>query len=176
MNSTDQTPQNSSKLYKTNLLEARKLRERSGANAYKRIVLLSRVYHDEEFRADNDVLDDLKLADLLDDYVDDLCLSFLELEKLLEYYPRKEQWADGKIWKMRQKMISGNRLAPSAKRSPKQRQIEDQLTQARREKVRQRAIIDQLMARIKQLEEENEALNVKIAELEALLETETQPA
>jgi hypothetical protein len=163
MRSTEQTQQDSAKTYKNLLLEAKDLRQRSGDNAYRRITLLVKVYQDPDFRSDHHMFDDDKLLSILDEYVDDLCATFYELKLILDHFPKKEQWADGKLYQMLQKVLDANAAKNRASKTegaqpttPKKR--EDPYAVARREKARMSAIIDELMERIKQLEAENDHL------------------
>jgi hypothetical protein len=145
--------------YKSLLLEAKELRQQSGSNAYHRIVLLTKVYQDPDFRSDHSMFDDDKLLHILDDYVDDLCATFCELKLMLDHFPNEEQWANGKLFQMLQKVLDDNAAKSKAGKdmqpptTPKKR--EDPFAVARREKARLSAIIDELMERIKQLESEN---------------------
>jgi hypothetical protein len=163
MKSTKQTNQESAKTYKSLLLEAKELRQQSGSNAYHRITLLTKVYHDQDFRSDHNMFDDDKLLSILDEYVDDLCATFYELKLVLDHFPDEEQWANGKLYQMLQRVLDDNEAKNRASKAenaqpttPKKR--EDPYAVARREKARMSAIIDELMERIKQLEAENDHL------------------
>jgi hypothetical protein len=163
MKSTEQTNPNSAKTYKGLLLEAKELRQQSGNNAYHRVVLLTKVYQDQDFRSDHHMFDDDKLLDILNEYVDDLCATFYELKLILDHFPNEEQWASGKLYQMLQKVLDDNatknrmsKADDAQPTTPKKR--EDPYAVARREKARMSAIIDELMERIKQLEAENESL------------------
>jgi hypothetical protein len=163
MKLTKQTNPRSAKTYKGLLLEAKELRQQSGSNAYHRIVLLTKVYQDKDFRNDHDMFDDDKLLRILDEYVDDLCTTFYELKLILDHFPNEEQWADGKLYQMLQKVLDDNAAKNKASKAsdiqpttPKKR--EDPYAVARREKARMSVIIDELIERIKQLEAENKHL------------------
>jgi hypothetical protein len=162
MKSTKQTNPKSAKTYKSLLLEAKELRQNSGRNAYHRIVLLTKVYQDQDFRSDHHMFDDDKLLGILDEYVDDLCANFYELKLVLDHFPNEEQWADGKLYQMLQKVLddnaSKNRTGKGDTQPTIPKKREDPYAVARREKARMSGVIDELMERIKQLETENEQL------------------
>jgi hypothetical protein len=159
MKSTEQTQTNSAKTYKSLLLEAKDLRKQGGVNAYKRAVLLKKVYDDQDFRADHETFDDDKLLDILNEYVDDLCTTFLELKLLLDHFPDESQWADGKLYSMLREVMTEAKAEPQPKSKKKK---EDPWQYARKEKARLQAIIDQLMERIKDLEIENKRLRERL--------------
>jgi len=186
MNSTEQTTKNSDnespRNYKTILLEVQRLRSRAGSTAHKRAKLLCAVFNDTVFRADCGNVDDFRAADILDSYIDDLCLGFLDLKALLEYYPAKRHWREGRLHRMFQTMMAEKESATTRRprRSSKpvaeetKKALAERLETARRElaKTRSAAIseVDQLRARIAELETENAELRTRVAELEAIIE------
>jgi hypothetical protein len=86
--------------YKEKLLECRELRGQAGSSAHRRAVLLTEVYDDPEFRDTNGGLDDFGLADLLSEFIEDLCLNFFQIKRMLEEFPRRSDWAQGKLYSM----------------------------------------------------------------------------
>lgn len=173
----EQTKESSTKMYKERLLDARKLRGKSGVKAYDRAKLLVVVFDDGEFRQDCGNLDDFRAAELLDEYVDDLCIGFLDLRAMLAHYPRRRQWADGRLAKMLREMVRATETAlPSSARPPRvaiaetRKQLEQQLEVARREKAKleyaKHDEIAQLRVRIAELEAENAALKAIITKME----------
>jgi len=164
--------------YKTLLLNARKLRGKSGVKAFDRASILCTVFDDGEFRQDCGNLDDFRAAELLDEYVEDLALGFLDLRAMLAHYPRRQQWADGRLSKMLREMVKATETAlPSAARPPRmaiaetRKQLEQQLEEARREKAKieyaKHDEIAQLKLRIVELETENANLRARIEILES---------
>lgn len=176
MLATKPTENDSMTPYKRRLLEAKKLRGRSGAKAFDRATILCAVFDDGEFRQACGNLDDFRAAELLDEYVDDLCLGFLDLRAMLSHYPRRRQWSDGRLGKMLREMLRANEADTPQTRQPRmavaetRKQLERQLEEARRERARleqaKRDEIGRLRQRITELEAENATLKAKIAELE----------
>lgn len=83
--------------YKRLLLEALELRGQGGKSAYQRTKLLVQVFLDREFRAEAGNVDDFRAAEVLDEYVEDLALRFLELKAMVEHFPREKDWSEGKL-------------------------------------------------------------------------------
>lgn len=179
MNSTEQTNASSTARYKTLLLEARKLRGQAGAKAFDRGRLLVTVFEDRDFRADCGNIDDMRAAEILDDYLDDLCLDFLSMAAMLKFYPRRKLWQEGRLARMYRDMIAvqerQNEPAPQPRRvsASTRKELEARLEDARQEKARlesiRRSEAETLKERIAELEEENERLRLRVAELESLL-------
>jgi hypothetical protein len=165
MRSTAPTQPRCKRQYKKLLQQVRKLQQSSGHNAYRRATLLNSVYEDPDFRADNEILDNNKLLAILDEYVSDLCLTFSELRMMLNHYPEEYQWKDGKLRDMYNGMLAKTKSdVPPRRRRAKPA---DPYKEARKVKASMQAVQDQLLARIKTLEAENEALRAQIAELQA---------
>ena len=184
MNSTEPTNGKSDNSlpqgYKAKLIEARRLRGKSGRSAYTRAKLLCEIFDDADFRADCGNIDDARAADILDDYIDDLCLRFFDLRNLLEYYPKQSQWRDGKLNKMYQAMLAEKEKQSIKWRPPRTKTVsekskaalEQNLEAARHEVARIRFTsateIETLRARVKELESENAILRARIIELESM--------
>lgn len=96
------------------LVEASKLRGQSGLAAYRRILLLNEVFNDVAWRDRVGLSDDDKAMRTLDEYVDDLALTFAELRAMLDFYPSKEVWGTGKLMslyrEMREAQAAASRL------------------------------------------------------------------
>jgi len=86
--------------YKKLLIEALALRAQGGKSAYQRAKLLVQVYQDRDFRAEAGNVDDFRAAEVLDEYVEDLALQFLELKSMIEHFPKESQWDEGKLRSM----------------------------------------------------------------------------
>jgi hypothetical protein len=93
------------KTYKQLLLTALELRKQGGKSAYKRAMILVAVFNDQDFRLDNGNIDDDKIYQILDDYVEDLALNFIELKHLVEYFPKESQWAEGRLCRMYDQLL-----------------------------------------------------------------------
>ena len=176
MLATEPTKTSSEIGYKTKLLEARKLRGKSGVKAFDRARILCLVFDDGQFRQECGNLDDFRAAELLDEYVDDLAVGFLDLRAMVKAYPKRSQWADGKLGRMLREMLRRQDDAPTPNRPVRvavaetRKQLERQLEEARREKARiaavEKDVVSQLKARIAELENENAQLRQRIATLE----------
>ena len=86
--------------YKKLLLEALELRGQGGKSAYQRTKLLVQVFQNREFRAEAGNVDDFRAAEVLDEYVEDLALRFLELKAMIEHFPKERDWSEGKLRSM----------------------------------------------------------------------------
>lgn len=84
------------KSYKDLLTECLNLRGKSGTGAFKRAVALRTVYNDPEYRkfCAAELQDP---AEFLDQYVEDLCLTFLEIKTVLDHHENQADWEDGKL-------------------------------------------------------------------------------
>lgn len=169
--------------YKTLLLKARELRSEAGKNAYQRAKLLTAVFDDRDFRASIGSLDDFEAADKLNVEVEDLCLTFLELREVLKAFPNESEWADGRLRTLYAETIKrakANAVAatkePTTRRTvtlkdleavkEEKREAEIALRRAEKEVAATVATVDQLKARVKELEIENAGLRGRIEQLE----------
>lgn len=84
--------QKTSVTYKQKLIEALEMKKRGREAIYERIGLLVSVFDDREFRADNNDLDDIKASEILDGYLEDTALSFLEARAVFLTFPKFSQW------------------------------------------------------------------------------------
>ena len=100
--------------YKTLLLEAMALMKKSGATARTRIELLSKVFDDDAFRAESGAVDDFGAAEVLDEYLQDLCVGFLELRQMLKHCPTDPAWETGKLRELHSKTVEILREQASA--------------------------------------------------------------
>lgn len=102
----------SRKNYKQLIIQAREMRGQSGLSAYDRAKILVDVFNDRDFRTDVGNVDDFGAADALDQYVDDLCVSFLQLKAMFEHFPNREQWKEGMLFQMHAEVIEKGKQAP----------------------------------------------------------------
>lgn len=93
------------------LAEALKLKGQAGLAAYKRGSLLTEVFDDRTWRERVALVDDDKAMAVLDDYVEDLCLTFAELRAMTLYYPNREVWGQGKLRTLYVEMRDAQRAA-----------------------------------------------------------------
>lgn len=114
--------------YKKLLIEAKRLVGQAGLAAYDRATLLNKVFEDPAFRADTGAVDDYALGEVLDAYVSDLAVDFMELKNLLDHFPNREAWGTGNLKRMRVEMIAARREASRAERE----QAGETITRTRR--------------------------------------------
>lgn len=173
-----ETKISSARPYKIALIEARELMGKSGVTAWKRATLLVEAFNDQDFRLDNGNADDFRLFAILDSYIEDLCLCFVELRQLLEYYPVEGQWASGKLasmWQAMQKAKDTTDKQPVEK--PKQThncatvaQLKGAQDDCRKERARanaQQLKREEVEGNLKDSRGEIERLRARVAELEA---------
>jgi hypothetical protein len=154
--------------WKNLLSQARKIRGRSRMAAYHRAKLLVAVFDDRGFRATHGNIDDFRAADMLDAEIDDLCLTFLDLRRVLLKFPGPAAWKKSPL---RSLLVEATKTAtephplvgrPIPVNGETRKQYEAQLQTARQDWGRDRAAmtsrIDQMQARIAELEAENRAL------------------
>lgn len=170
--------------YKSKLQECLRLRGEGGLSAYRRARLLCDVFEDREFRADLGNADDLKMASALDEYVEDLCLDFLDLRAMVAFAPNESQWMDGRLKRLHAEMLAAQSQATSRGESKKPRKaatvkqleaaekrVEELSETARhyRSEVEElRSKLSEATDEIRRLQRENARLEGRISELERL--------
>ena len=149
------------KSWKRSLIECRSLMGQAGESAYHRVQKLLVVFNDGEFRADNGLLDDFEAGEHLDEFTQDLALTFIELRALLDHFPKIDRWKTGKL-----KMMQAEMLAASKQRQNEERQPHtvNRVTKANFEKVEQEA--KTYKAALAKVEKERETDSIKIERLE----------
>lgn len=97
--------------WKTLLTELDKLQGISGETAWKRVTIAVQVYDNPLFQAEAAFGDETKALDLLDGKFQDFLLfaadrqsPFLKLRKILEVFPNLEDWKDGDLHGLYQKV------------------------------------------------------------------------
>lgn len=155
--------------WKEQLIHARSLMGKAGVIAYDRAVVLKEVFENDDFRADSG--DDMRSSRRLDEYVNDLCLTFLDLLQLLKHYPTRKQWASGKLRSMYDAMT--RQVYFNARPWRKQRQAANDSKLSLPSVAIEAAesvplTIERLTCRIRELERENSELRARIEELEQL--------
>lgn len=90
--------------WKSLLTDCLELRGKSGIFAYKRAVALKAVAEDEGYR-EFCVQEDEDSVRYLDQYVEDLCLTHLQLQDLLAEHPEESDWRTGKLTSMYDAML-----------------------------------------------------------------------
>lgn len=106
--------------WKKLLVEAEQLRGQSGISAHRRAKILTSLFHDEDFKAERG-LDDETIVVVLDELVEDLCLTFRELYAMLREFPSVEQWSDGKLaslYESAMEQVKARRAASSEELQP----------------------------------------------------------
>lgn len=120
--STKTTQTDSRPGYKNLLDECRTLMAKAGSTAFRRTAVLNQVFLDRDFRADLGNSDDFACAMVLDEYVEDLCLTFLELRSILVHFPTASDWADGKLSTLYQRTL--DKIAAERKEeAPEKREV-----------------------------------------------------
>lgn len=99
------------KNWQEKLVEASKLRGQSGLAAYRRVQLLNEVFADLDWRDRVGLADDDKAMRVLDEYVEDLCLTYAELRMMAEHIPSRERWGSGKLASLYREMREVERAA-----------------------------------------------------------------
>ncbi len=166
------------KNYKTLLLEAASLRGESGVNAHKRIGILVKVFEDADFRAEIGSSDDYKAAEVLDDHVQDLCLTFLELKAMYQAFPDVADWKDGKLRTLYQRSLE---VAEANKPEPTKRSVNrvtnkeyEQLDSEKQDIEAQlnytKRTVDEIKSEIDRLRDENLSLRNEKMRLEGRIE------
>jgi hypothetical protein len=169
------------KSFKTLLKEARVLRHAAGDNAYQRAVILVAVFDDRAFRESIGAVDDFAVAQCLDAEVEDLCLSFLELREMLRCFPDASDWSDGRLRTLYDRCVQMRTKDVEEKPARKvnrvtKTELDDAVETAKHHESRARFLeaensrhvseLDQLRARVAELETENARLHGRIEELE----------
>lgn len=154
--------------WKNWLLKAGELRGQAGEIAFERITLLNNVFEDREWREDSGQVDDFALAALLDAYVEDLCLPFLNLRAMREHFPDRKQWKEGKLASMHKQMIRERSEAEDTKKTRKRAKVKDleeanrQISQLSQENEGLKTEVRSLQLRVNELENENTLLRQQI--------------
>lgn len=160
--------------YKRILGELESLRGQSGLAAHRRASLLVQVFEDGDLRSDVGAKDDFAVCEFLDQYVEDLCLSFTELRAMLSEFPDADSWSDGKLATLyetaRQRIIErGQTGEEKPPRHPRRVTIEQyEAVESERQGAEARAAF--LDKRISAMEKENEELRAENNRLKGRIE------
>lgn len=163
------------KSWQEKLVEASKLRGQSGLAAYRRVQLLNEVFDDTNWRDRVGLNDDDKAMNVLDEYVEDLCLTFAELREMLRHCPQREKWGTGKLAslyrEMRSEQVKASKLGDDerpARKGPVKRSEYESLEQVNREIEHKAKQLTETIAQdrdeISQLRRENAQLREELAE------------
>lgn len=145
--------------YKSLLKQVIELRGNGGANAYKRAKILVDVYEHSDFILQECAGNALDAERKLDDYVQDLCLSFMELRDMLKHFKRPTDWKAGRLKAMHREMLRAQHEARQKQKPEKPKST-------------------QLPARERAIVAEREALAAKsrAAYLEKQVQRQVEPA
>ena len=165
--------------WKQLLIKVRELVGEAGVAVYDRATLLSQVFGDLAFVADCNE-DQGKAADRLDEYTNDLCLTFLELRQLLKHFPKRAQWKSGKIRRMYDEMVQAI-VVNQTRRAPALRSDVDSNSVGRPQGGEQagspqvpiateQSELDRLRSLVKTLQKENRDLRRTLTKLRNTLE------
>lgn len=89
------------KPWKVAWLEAQATCRGLGAHLWSLTQSLNRVFDDAEFRADNNLRDDLAAADWIDSHLPEIPLGYMELRTIIKHYPDKSTWEELKLSRLR---------------------------------------------------------------------------
>lgn len=106
--------------YKALLKQVIDLRGKGGANAFRRAKILVEVYEQSDFIEQECRGNALDAERKLDDYVQDLCLSFMELRDMLKHFRRSGEWKGGRLKAMHREMLNAKQAA-RMRQAPKPR-------------------------------------------------------
>lgn len=90
------------------------------ADLWEITTLLNEIFDDAEFRAENNLRDDFAAAEWFDSRLPELPVDFMDLRKIMESYPAKNDWRDQKLSVMLEAIRTGIRPVERAK-PPKKR-------------------------------------------------------
>lgn len=168
--STKKASAGATKNYTKLLHEASALRSQGGKSAFKRAKILTAVFNNQDFRLDNGNVDDFALAEVLDEYVDDLLSShpFLLLKAMLEFCPDESRWGEGKLGALMKEMRDAGQepqrevkrrhkitLAQYAELEEKFKREQTRAKQLVKENTELKAELEKAARRIKRLERAN---------------------
>lgn len=168
------------KTYGNLLTECSNLRSAGGASAHRRIVNLNAVFEDPEYqRMCSDLTPPLDAADNLDQYVEDLCLSFLQMREIFTKFPDAKHWANGKLktlynettkilWKEKQSEPKETRTSYKEKAEEAESKLADvefEQTQLTNQAVKVEDELSQLRERLREVLLENSGLKIENATL-----------
>lgn len=139
--------------YKSRLIAASELKRSGLVHLHERVQTLVEVFEDQAFRADIGG-DDFKLAAVLDKYVDDCALSFLELRSVLQAFPKADQWLDANLRQL---------YADAVARESKPKETGDTDKPARRSATVKE--LDELSLKLKDAEFVGKTLTEEVSEL-----------
>ena len=154
------------KEYKKWLMECLPLRQEGGKSAFKRATILNRVFLDQDFRLENNAVDDFGLAQILDAYVEDLALRFLELRAMLELFPRENQWGEGKLRSMYEAVVEKNGEAQEREVRPRHKISLAQYAALEEKFRREQARSKQLQQKVDELEAELKEARTRLKRLD----------
>lgn len=151
MNKIEQNQNGLENGYKSLLLRAKQLRSKGGKSAWERAKILVAVFDDQKFRTDCGNIDDFRAAEILDDYVDDLALGFLDLRAMLKHFPERKTWMEGRLRRLYNQMLKEMAAAkvpkqPRQKVAETRKQLERQVEETRREAIRAKAAAQETVA------------------------------
>ena len=156
----------SPKEYKKWLLECLPLRQQGGKSAFKRASLLNKVFLDRDFRLENNAVDDFGLAKILDAYVEDLALRFLELRAMLEQFPKESQWGEGKLRTMYDEVVAKSGEVQEREVRPRHKISLAQYAALEEKYHREQTRCKQLQQKVDELETELKEAQTRLRKLE----------
>lgn len=166
--------------YKAKLIAVSEMHKTGRAALYEKVKLLVDVFGDRDFRADNGEFDDFKAAELLDRYLEDTAVTFLEGRAILQTYPSFEQWDKKPIRELYESALESSRSNENDKPRATPRRITlkqfEESEKARREAEAECRTLKKKIADIEasnmKLIRENAQLEGRISELERIARRE----
>jgi hypothetical protein len=178
--------------YKKILEQARSMRSTAVSAIYDRVKLLDEaVFNDADFRADIGNADDFKAGEYLNEFLDDVAYTFLQLRAILTAFPDRAQWEGKSLGELR-----GATLQQHAEHQPEpakvtrrtvtikehEKAIEEAAKQTARAKhyetmlVETRQSYDELLKENRELRHQLSVAEGRIVELERLVGRDLQAA
>jgi len=153
--------------WKEKIVTARKLRGKTAAIVYDRIVLLDAVFDDADFRNEND-FDDIQAVEHLDAEIGDLAADFLTLRRVLKLSPNKKEWAGRDLRRMIAETLEADRESSKSEGPVKtyRRATLAELDKALEEKELAETRLVIVERRNRELEENNRLLREEVAGLQ----------
>lgn len=159
--------------YKRKLLNVSQMKATGIERLHERVIVLVEVFDDSEFRADIGG-DDFAIAAVLDKYVDDCALGFLQLRSVLQVFPAAEEWKATNLRALHASAIErskplGQEPVKHERRTVKVADFDELQEQFKDATCRANTLVDEiteLRAENRRLLSENAKLEGRIVELE----------
>lgn len=153
--------------YKQKLLDALALKKKGREALHERVSLLVSVFNDREFRDAHSSFSDFQLAEILDAYLEDTAVDFLEAKAILDVFPNLRDWEGKKIRELYESAAESGRVATGDKQRATPRRVTIKEFEAEQLACKDaEAQVRSLKTRVMELESENNRLIRENAQLE----------